>query len=184
VRLMSTIWAGSGGLHDDFGTAADVDAWLDETGLDRAGTRATAGELGQARALRDAVRLLAAHLTGDSREPADRDGPAGVARALHQVNAAAAALPAPCLELRAGRFSRGTASTGTPVATGLARVAEQAIDLLSGPGAGQLRACYAPGCVLYFMASHPRRAWCSVACGNRARAARHYQRAREHRAGQ
>ncbi|HEY3005705.1 MAG TPA: CGNR zinc finger domain-containing protein [Kribbellaceae bacterium] len=38
------------------------------------------------------------------------------------------------------------------------------------------RACYAPGRVLYFVTGHPRREWCSTACGNRARAARHYAR--------
>jgi predicted RNA-binding Zn ribbon-like protein len=35
-----------------------------------------------------------------------------------------------------------------------------------------LRACGAPGCVLMFVKDHPRREWCSVACGNRARQAR------------
>jgi predicted RNA-binding Zn ribbon-like protein len=39
-------------------------------------------------------------------------------------------------------------------------------------------ACHAPGCVLYFLKTHPRREWCSVTCGNRVRAARHYERIR------
>ena len=38
------------------------------------------------------------------------------------------------------------------------------------------RATHAPGCVLYFVQDHPRREWCSTACGNRARVARHYDR--------
>ncbi|WP_225993278.1 CGNR zinc finger domain-containing protein [Actinomadura rudentiformis] len=42
----------------------------------------------------------------------------------------------------------------------------------------QLRACLAPGCVLYFLKNHPRREWCTAACGNRARGARHYRRHR------
>ncbi|PZF91885.1 hypothetical protein C1I99_22640 [Micromonospora deserti] len=33
--------------------------------------------------------------------------------------------------------------------------------------------------MLYFVADPPRREWCSVACGNRARAARYYRRHRE-----
>jgi predicted RNA-binding Zn ribbon-like protein len=69
------------------------------------------------------------------------------------------------------------------VTTALAQVAEQAVALLGGADATRLRACYAPGCVLYFVKTHPRRAWCSVACGNRVRAARHYQRARGHKDG-
>jgi predicted RNA-binding Zn ribbon-like protein len=67
------------------------------------------------------------------------------------------------------------------VTAALAQVAEQAIELFGGPDASRLRACYAPGCVLYFIAAHPRREWCSVACGNRARAARHYGKIRDQR---
>jgi hypothetical protein len=48
------------------------------------------------------------------------------------------------------------------------------------PDSPRLRACQAPGCVLYFVKDHPRREWCSTACGNRARAARHYRRHRDH----
>ena len=47
-----------------------------------------------------------------------------------------------------------------------------------GPHRAELRACHAPGCVLLFLKDHPRRAWCSDACGNRARQARHYARTR------
>ena len=60
-------------------------------------------------------------------------------------------------------------------------LASDAIDLLTGPRRGDLRACGAPGCVLMFLKDHPRREWCSNTCGNRARQARHYQRARRQR---
>jgi predicted RNA-binding Zn ribbon-like protein len=182
VRLMSTIWADTDGRHDDLRTAADVDEWLDAVGVDRTGAHTTDGELAAARALRDAVRLLAAYVTAD-----DRPGAAAaadqVAATLDLVNATAAELPAPRLRLRDGRLEVGAPEGPSPVATGLARVAEQAIALLGGEDATRLRACYAPGCVLYFVKTHPRRAWCSVACGNRIRAARHYQRARNHKEG-
>ena len=62
------------------------------------------------------------------------------------------------------------------------RALDAAVRLFTGPERESLRACHAPGCVLYFVKSHPRREWCSVACGNRVRAARHYQRARGHQA--
>ena len=104
-----------------------------------------------------------------------------VAAALDQVNSAAAELPAPLLALRDSRLELGTHGGASPVTTGLAQVAEQAAGLLGGEDAARLRACYAPGCVLYFIKTHPRREWCSVACGNRVRAARHYQRVREHK---
>jgi predicted RNA-binding Zn ribbon-like protein len=180
VRLMSTIWADTDGRHDDLRTTADVDEWLDAVGVDREGAHASDGELAAARALRDGVRLLAAHVTADDR-PGAAAATEHVGAALDQVNAAAAALPAPRLALRDGRLEMGAPTSSSPVATALARIAEQAIALLGGEDAARLRACYAPGCVLYFVKTHPRRAWCSVACGNRVRAARHYQRARDHR---
>jgi len=179
VRLMSTIWADADGLHDDLRTTADVTEWLDAIGVDRAGAHATERELSTARALRDAVRLLAAHVTADGRPGRQAAATADVAAAIDQVNAIAAELPAPRLALRDGRLGLGLPGGPSPVTTGLAQVAEQAVGLLAGEDAARLRACYAPGCVLYFVKTHPRRAWCSVACGNRVRAARHYQRTRD-----
>jgi len=179
VRLMSTIWADTDGIHDDLRTPADVDEWLDAVALDRAGAHTTKGELAAARALRDAVRRLAAYRTQDTRAAA-ASAMSDLAAALDQVNQAAAELPGPRLELRAGQLEAGPAAGPSPVTAGLAQVAMQAIELLGGADGARLRACYAPGCVVYFVKSHPRREWCSVACGNRVRAARHYQRVREH----
>jgi predicted RNA-binding Zn ribbon-like protein len=47
---------------------------------------------------------------------------------------------------------------------------------LTGADAAALRACAAPGCMLFYRKDHPRRAWCSPRCSNRVRAARHYAR--------
>ncbi len=58
----------------------------------------------------------------------------------------------------------------------LARVARSAVDLLTGPDLELLRACPAPGCVLFYLRTHPRRGWCSPGCGNRVRVARHSRR--------
>ena len=181
VRLMSTIWADADGPHDDLRTTTDLNDWLDAVGVDRAGARATEGELATARALRDAVRLLAARVTGDDR-PGAAAPTADVAAALDQVNVTAAELPAPRLALRDGRLELGPPGGPSPVTTGLAQVAGEAVGLLGGEDTVRLRACRAPGCVLYFIKAHPRREWCSVACGNRVRAARHYQRVRDQRA--
>jgi predicted RNA-binding Zn ribbon-like protein len=180
VRLMSTIRASQDGVHDDLAATAALDEWLDAVGVDRAGAHATEHELAKARALRDAVRRLAGYVTQDTR-PAAVSAMTDVAAALALVNSTAAELPAPRLALRDGRIEPGAHRGPSPVTTGLAQVAEQAVELLGGAEAVRLRACYAPGCVLYFMKTHPRREWCSVACGNRVRAARHYQRARGHK---
>ena len=69
----------------------------------------------------------------------------------------------------------------TAAGAGVAAVsllAEQGVALFAGARRGELRACLAPRCVLYFLREHPRRGWCSAGCGNRARVARHYERRR------
>ena len=114
VRLMSTVWADADGLHDDLRTTADVNAWLDAIGVDRAGAHATERELATARALRDAVRLLASYVTADARPGGPAAATADVAAAaIDQVNATAAELPAPRLALRDGRLGLGV--PGGPV---------------------------------------------------------------------
>jgi predicted RNA-binding Zn ribbon-like protein len=177
VRLMATIWADTEGIHDDLRSTSDVDAWLDAVGVERTGASATADELAIARGLRDAVRRLAAHATGDTRAAA-ASPMTSLEEAIVRVNAVAAMEPAPTLTLSNAHLERAVQPGASPVTAALASVARDAIDILTGDRAGMLRACHAPGCVLYFSKAHPRREWCSIACGNRVRAARHYQRAR------
>jgi predicted RNA-binding Zn ribbon-like protein len=179
VRLMSTIWGDAVSIHDDLGATADLDQWLDAVGVARAGAHATESELALARALRDAVRRLAAYVTGDGR-PRAASAVADITAAVGQVNSVAARLPARSLALRDGRLELGSPAEPSPVTTGLARVAAAAIGLFTGADAARLRACTAPNCVQYFVKTHPRRQWCTVACGNRVRAARHYERTRKH----
>ncbi|TXN31118.1 CGNR zinc finger domain-containing protein [Lacisediminihabitans profunda] len=179
VRLMATIWADTAGVHDDFAAPTDLDAWLDAVGLDRAGVTATQKEFQSARVLRDSVRRLAAHVTSDQR-PAAESAVASVEDATRAVNEAVRERSVPRLRLNEGHLELAATPAGSPVVAGLAEVASEAQQLL-GENGSQLRACYAPGCVLYFVKTHPRREWCSVACGNRARAARHYQSVRSAR---
>lgn len=179
VRLMSTIWADTAGPHDDFTAPADVDEWLDAVGIDREGSHATREEFLSAVHLRDSVRRLAAQVTDDQR-PAAASAVASVDDAAHTVNAVAGERALPQLQFNDGHLELATARAGSPVIAGLAEVAHAAQQLLGANGS-HLRACHAPGCVLYFVKTHPRREWCSVACGNRARAARHYQSVRSAR---
>ena len=182
VRLMATIWADTAGVHDDFGAPADLDAWLDAVGVDREGVRATLEEFQSARNLRDSVRRLAAQVTGD-RRPAAASAVAKVEDATRAVNEAARERRFPRLLLNRWLLELAADSAGSPVLAGLAEVAFEAQHVL-GENGSQLRACHAPGCVLYFVKTHPRREWCSVACGNRARAARHYQSVKASRVAQ
>jgi predicted RNA-binding Zn ribbon-like protein len=179
IRLMSTVWADTSGRHDDLGSADDLEQWLDAVGAPRAGARATEEDLATAVRFRDAVRRLAAHATGDRRIGA-RSAMADLDEAASALNAVAQPQPAPRIALRGDGFARVESEPGSGVRAGLAAVADETITLLTD-GASGLRACYAPGCVLYFVKSHPRREWCSVACGNRARAVRHYDKVRVRR---
>jgi predicted RNA-binding Zn ribbon-like protein len=181
VRLMATIWADTAGLHDDFAGPADLDSWLDVVGIDREDVKATQEEFQSALNLRDSVRRLAAHLTGDKRAAAV-SAVADVGDAARKVNVAASARTIARLRLNDGLLELAADSAESPVVAGLAEVAYESQQLL-GENGSQLRACFAPGCVLYFVKTHPRREWCSVACGNRARAARHYQSVRSARVG-
>jgi predicted RNA-binding Zn ribbon-like protein len=189
VELMNTIWADRDGVHDALSEPAGTEAWLravtpridlitppDSDAL-------AAGDIDRlARPLlrlRDALRRLAAEATGDPR-PTATSLTSELDAAVAAVNEAASAVPQwSALAWTPGETpSRLTRASGEAAAATVSAIAEQAINLFSQPDRLQLRACLAPGCVLYFLKDHPRREWCSAACGNRARAARHYQRHR------
>jgi predicted RNA-binding Zn ribbon-like protein len=175
VRLTATIWADTTGLHDDFAGPSDVDAWLDAVGLGRQGAETTPAEFRRAVHLRDALRRLVAYVTDDER-PATTA--LTVEHAIDTINAAAAKLPPTQLQLTKDGLHLAVTPTASPITAALAQIARETQQLVTDNGSS-LRACYAPGCVLYFTKTHPRREWCSIACGNRTRAARHYQSIRK-----
>jgi predicted RNA-binding Zn ribbon-like protein len=130
--------------------------------------------------VRDAARRLAAQVTKDERRAA-ASATVDLHTAIQDVNDVVRHLPVPQLALADGVLLESSWNECSAVTAGLARVAQESIALLGGADAAKLRACYAPGCVLYFVKTHPRREWCSVTCGNRARAARHYDKVRSTR---
>ncbi len=168
VLLMNTIWANRSQVHDDLTTIGGLRDFL--------GVPADEADLGAFRALRQALRDLAGVLTEDMRAIArDRD----LGRAVAEVNRAArSARQWPRLLVRDGELLRDNESEGSLALQALASIAAEAVELFTGENRVLLRACYAPGCVLYFVKDHPRREWCSPSCGNRVRAARHYRRNR------
>ena len=179
VRLMNTIWADTAGVHDALTTPAALRDWL-VTVYHRdpdAFRDPRPDELAEAKLLRDSVRQLAAFSTDDPR-PAAQSPVDSVDDAVAAVNRAVTQLPHARLVMQAGRLHRDRCTATSPTRVALAELAHDSIDLLTGSGATKLRACQAPGCVFYFVRSHPRREWCSETCGNRARAARHYRRIR------
>jgi predicted RNA-binding Zn ribbon-like protein len=178
VELANTRFAQRGILVDGLTTRGDLRAWLAAhredfpaaIDLDAAAEHL---ELKEVRALRDLLRELFAAVVAGT-QPAD----AAIA-ALNQLARQAPAVPQLDWPARAGgQPSVSLHPTSDDPAAVLAELARATIGLLGGPDHQRLRTCQAPGCVLFYVKQHPRREWCSPACGNRARAARHYYRHR------
>lgn len=177
VELHNTLYADRGDLIDGLETPEHLRAWIDAIAHR---LPAPAGEIDAERrpeflALRGAVReALHGAVEG-------RPVPAAALEALNEAAARAPVSPR-AVEQPDGELlmeARYHAADATDIA--LAAIAADAIELLSGPAREALRTCTAPRCVLMFSKDHPRRTWCSAACGNRARQARHYERARRGR---
>ena len=180
VRFMNTIWADTAGVHDDLTTPAALRDWLvtvDHRYAAAALENPRHDELAEAKLLRDSLRRLAAFSTDDPR-PAAQSPVDSVDDAAAAVNRAITHLPHAQLVMLGGQLHSDRPAPTSPTRIALAELAHDSIDVLTGPSASKLRACQAPGCVRYFVRSHPRREWCSEICGNRARAARHYRRIR------
>jgi predicted RNA-binding Zn ribbon-like protein len=161
IELHNTIYAHHGTLRD--GLADDARGWMRALGDRLPGGLPTVGDLVD---LRAAVREAVAAVVDGKRMPKG---------AVDAINAAAARAPSsPRLERdRTLGVEHGDASAAD---VAIAAIAADAIAVLAGDS--EIHLCGAPGCVLAYVKDHPRREWCSPACGNRARQARHYARQR------
>ncbi|MFD7076967.1 CGNR zinc finger domain-containing protein [Nocardioides sp. NPDC059952] len=174
VRLMNTIWADRTALHDSLESAAHLRAWAEEAGLGRH-QELDEHDLGRARALRDALRRLAAEVTGDGRQHSVSEGLSSEA-ALSVLNEFTSHCAPALRHGPQGGYARQWLTDGSGLQRELNLVALEGSDVLALDAPHELKACGGPGCVLYFVRDHPRREWCSEGCGNRARVARHYRR--------
>ncbi len=178
LELVNTTFVRGGSrgiLLDALRTPDDLGHWLAAHGLPLpagpAGAGATAAHLERFLELRQALRDLAAAHTGGETPAAGQVG---------LVNAAAR-LARSWTELEAGAPLRAVTRRvePDPYLAALGEVAAAGIGLFTGEAAGRIRACPAPGCILYFVRSHGRREWCTVTCGNRVRVARHGRRQKD-----
>ncbi|KAB2351705.1 CGNR zinc finger domain-containing protein [Actinomadura rudentiformis] len=182
LRFASTIRARRSGLTDALATPEGLTTWVRDQDLspylDTSTFTADEPVREQTVDLRQAVRALFAQAVAPT-PPSTADAAAlpPFPDALALVNATAAPLSRQ-LEWRDTWQERVDPTVEGDGARLGAALANAAIDFFAGPLPAQVRVCPAPRCVLYFIKRHPRQEWCSVACGNRARAARHYQQHR------
>jgi predicted RNA-binding Zn ribbon-like protein len=170
VELHNTLYAVRGGVADGLADAAGMRAWLAALAdrLPSGAGAVDADRLDDLVALRGAVRE-ALHAAVERRAVPDA--------AVAELNRRSARSPESLQLGRRGAVTLYHAPDATDVVLGV--IASSTIALVDGSQAGELRACGAPGCVLMFVKDHPRREWCSTACGNRARQARHYARTKQ-----
>ncbi|GAA2585556.1 hypothetical protein Stube_60750 [Streptomyces tubercidicus] len=178
---------GHGGITDDLADPEGLAVWVRERAapLDCAEPPVTVDEAlhTAVRELRAAVRsLFARAVRPGPPSSADAHRLLPEAEAIRRLNAAAALVPTvprlswepdarPTLRLR-------PAGSPPPADRIVAALARAALTFLDGPDRALLRACPAPRCVRYFVKDHARQEWCTPACGNRARVARHHERRR------
>src|SRR5438270_6233035 len=154
---------------DLLATRDDLARWLEPQRERLGDCRFALAHLPEIRTVRDAVRALLLAVADGRRPPA---------RALEQINRTSRAAPvSPCLRVGSGGRLEAVASPAHSERLDnlLGTLARAAIELVTGPEAHRLKHCHAPSCGMLFLGA---RRWCCEACGNRARAARHYGRMR------
>ncbi|WP_433420067.1 CGNR zinc finger domain-containing protein [Microtetraspora malaysiensis] len=189
LEFVSTVRATRTGRVDDLTDTDGTTAWVREhaepLGIDAASFVADEALRAEVVELRQAVRALFARaVSPEQPSSADAHLLPSFAEALHLVNDTAAAVSlAPRLDWPADGAPNIAIVPARPASVSArvrAALASSAIEFLAGPGRERLRTCHAPRCVLYFLKEHVRQEWCSVGCGNRARAARHYRQHKAH----
>ncbi|MFB6837889.1 CGNR zinc finger domain-containing protein [Streptomyces sp. NPDC056361] len=170
LDFVNSVIALPGGQYIDLlGTPATTDQWLTEHGLAPSDAGVQDMCAAQLRSLREHIRaLFAARVAGLPALPA----------ALSAVNDALSKAPTAALlhwDEDNGPYRATPCPTNEILDRALAALAANAADLLTSTDAERLTACGSPPCTRYLL-RHGRRQWCSVRCGDRARAARAYAR--------
>lgn len=170
LDFANSVITSPGGRHLDLlDTPETTKRWLAERDLAPVGTGLQQTCAARMRALRDEVRaLFTARIAG---HPAPAGALAAVNKALTRVPTAAPLYWDPVR----GLYRSAPHPTDQIVDHALGILAANAADLLTGPDVERLAACGSAPCNRYLLRTG-RRHWCSVRCGDRARAARAYAR--------
>src|SRR5215211_7378378 len=172
VDLANTVILTPAGDRDLLESEDQLEGWIAAERDRIAGVEAASGRLAEVRDLRQSVRELL-HARARSKRPPDE--------ARRRINAISASAPIRTLLTPDGRVVEEAAS-GDPYALFEATVARSAIELADRDDE-RLCVCGAPSCGMLYLREHPRQVWCSQACGNRARVARHAARHRSRATG-
>jgi predicted RNA-binding Zn ribbon-like protein len=167
VDLSNTVIATPAGDHDLLESDDQLEEWIAAERGRIPAVEAASGRLAEVRELRRSVRELL-HASARGKRPPEE--------ARRRINALSASVPIRTALTRDGRMVEERSSRD-PYALFQATVARSAIEL-ADRGAERLSVCGAPSCGMLFLPDHPRQVWCSKACGNRARVARHAARQR------
>jgi predicted RNA-binding Zn ribbon-like protein len=147
-------------------SGSDLRGWLEEEGvLVPEETAEVSLRLPEFLSLQAAVRELFDASIGGGPFPA---------AALERLNDVSARVPRILRFDSSGPSETPLVASATPAT--LARIAWSAIELLGASERSPLRRCGA--CGHYFVSTRSDRRWCSDACGNRTRVARHHARRR------
>jgi len=167
VDLANTVMVTPAGNRDLLEREEQLDDWIAVERDRIGGVEAASGRLAEVRDLRRSVRELL-HARARGKRPPEA--------ARRRINAISAAAPIRTTLTPDGRVVEEPAS-GDPYALFEATVARSAIELARRED-DRLSVCPAPSCGMLYLRDHPRQVWCSKACGNRARVARHAARKR------
>jgi predicted RNA-binding Zn ribbon-like protein len=167
VDLANTVLVTPAGDRDLLERDEQLEAWIAAERGRIPGVGAASGRLVDVRDLRRRVReLLHARARGER-------APEEARRRINSLSAAAPIRPRLTPDGRAVEEP----DVRDPYSLFEATVARSAIEL-ADRGEERLCVCGAPSCGMLYLREHPRQVWCSTACGNRARVARHAARRR------
>jgi predicted RNA-binding Zn ribbon-like protein len=167
VDLANTVMVAPAGELDLLEDEGQLQAWIAAERGRIAGVEAASGRLLEVRTLRETVRELLYACTHHEPPPE---------KARRRVNAICASVPVRAVLTPEGRAVEEP-DARDPYALFESTVARSAIEL-ADRNEDRLSVCGAPSCGMLFLRDHPRQVWCSKACGNRARVARHAARRR------
>jgi predicted RNA-binding Zn ribbon-like protein len=172
LALVNTRHLRSGQPTDLLADPARAAEWLAERSMLPRGTALSDGDTARLIVLREAVRGLFSARAGQG-----APGTSDVA-SLNAALAAAPVIPALTWDEAGPHHSESDQDMAGPFTAAVARLARDALRVLTDPTGPEPAPCGAHGCVRRFLRTHAARQWCSDRCGDRVRAARHYARHR------